>query len=340
MLLHQVRSAPNTILSVARIVLGVVLGVLLLVSIFWYHYSMLPMNTTIAPVPTKPVAEPFPIGVNPSTQTIIEQPQAEKYLDQFIASNHTRSPRFDTWLAKVRATIESFSWYQQLAAPRSRTAVIWSGERSEQVADSFAAILNWTAAEKAEFQRQVETTQPMLDEGKYYPGRYVFHDHTTATSAAAMVLDSFATQIQDRYSPDIAAQVPLADALIIASLIEREAYDFNDMRYISGVIWNRLFINMPLQLDATLQYARGVPGSNRSWWPIPVPADKFIDSPYNTYQNNGLPPTPISNPSVDAIIAALNPRQTDCLFYFHDARGGFHCTETYEEHVTLLRQYY
>ena len=112
------------------------------------------------------------------------------------------------------------------------------------------------------------------------------------------------------------------------------------MRYISGVIWNRLFIDMPLQIDATLQYARGTPGNNRTWWPVPVPRDKYIDSPYNTYQNIGLPPEPISNPSVDAIIAALNPRATDCLFYFHDTHGNFHCTATYEEHVELLREYY
>lgn len=287
-----------------------------------------------------PVIVPFPIGVDPETKTITEQPLAEQYLTQFIASNHTKSPRFDSWLAKARATIESFAWYQQLAAPRSRTVVVWSGERAEQVTTSFAQILDWSPAEKAEFERHITMTEPQLEDGKYYPDHYVFHDNTTATTAAAVVLENFASQVLDRYPPEVAAQVPLADALIIASLIEREAYDFNDMRYISGVIWNRLFIDMPLQLDATLQYARGVPGSNRAWWPIPVPRDKFIDSPFNTYQNTGLPPEPISNPSVDAIIAALNPRQTDCLFYFHDARGGFHCTETYEEHVDLLRQYY
>jgi UPF0755 protein len=53
-----------------------------------------------------------------------------------------------------------------------------------------------------------------------------------------------------------------------------------------------------------------------------------------------LPPTPIANPSVAAVLAALNPKKTTCLFYFHDASAGFHCSDTYEQHVALLKKYY
>jgi UPF0755 protein len=56
--------------------------------------------------------------------------------------------------------------------------------------------------------------------------------------------------------------------------------------------------------------------------------------------NKGLPPTPIANPSVAAVLAALNPTKTDCLFYFHDRKGDFHCSETYEGHVAALKKYY
>ncbi|PIZ54462.1 aminodeoxychorismate lyase, partial [Candidatus Uhrbacteria bacterium CG_4_10_14_0_2_um_filter_41_21] len=101
----------------------------------------------------------------------------------------------------------------------------------------------------------------------------------------------------------------------------------------------RLFINMRLQIDSSLQYVRGS-NPNEPWWPIPVPNDKYLDSPYNTYQNKGLPPGPIANPSIDAIIATLNPRETDCLFYFHDSDSNFHCTPTYKEHVALLKKYF
>jgi UPF0755 protein len=134
--------------------------------------------------------------------------------------------------------------------------------------------------------------------------------------------------------------VSLDEALIIASLLEREAYDFTDMRYISGIIWNRLFTDMRLQLDATLQYAKGNKVKPQTWWPKVVPEDKYIASVYNTYKHKGLPPGAISNPSAEAVLAALNPVKIDCMYYFHDADGGFHCTKTYEEHKTLLKKYY
>ena len=110
------------------------------------------------------------------------------------------------------------------------------------------------------------------------------------------------------------------------------------MRMISGIIWNRLFINMNLQIDATLQYAKAE--TTKSWWPPVVPKDKYISSKYNTYAHKGLPPGPIASPSIAAVIAALNPKPTDCVFYFHDKRGQFHCSADYKGHVRLLKQYY
>ena len=77
-----------------------------------------------------------------------------------------------------------------------------------------------------------------------------------------------------------------------------------------------------------------------NWWPNVLPADKYIKSPYNTYMYKGLPPSPIANPSVAAILAALNPVKTDCLYYFNDREGNFHCSSTYAEHVKLLKKYY
>lgn len=154
---------------------------------------------------------------------------------------------------------------------------------------------------------------------------------------AQMVIDRFQAEVVARYDKKAEATLPMREAIIIASLLEREARDFTDMREISGVIWNRLFINMPLQLDATLQYAKGSRANETKWWPVPVPADKYIDSPYNTYKYKGLPPDPIANPSTESILAALNPISTECLFYFHDNSANFHCSETYEEHVSKLR---
>ncbi len=97
---------------------------------------------------------------------------------------------------------------------------------------------------------------------------------------------------------------------------------------------------MNLQVDATLQYAKANTKDTNEWWPDVVPKDKYIKSPYNTYLHKGLPPTPIANPSVGAILAALNPIETPCLYYFNDKKGEFHCSKTYKEHVALIRKYY
>ncbi|MBU1754819.1 endolytic transglycosylase MltG, partial [Patescibacteria group bacterium] len=75
------------------------------------------------------------------------------------------------------------------------------------------------------------------------------------------------------------------------------------------------------------------------WWPIPKSEDKYLDSPFNTYQYKGLPPHPIANPGLASIAAALNPTATSCLYYLHDGKGQIHCSKTYSEHLANIRRY-
>jgi UPF0755 protein len=281
----------------------------------------------------------FPVGVNFATKIILEDPLLDWYVGEHLSINVDASKR-QRFFDKLFAEVAKLGWYQNLASSVSRILVIYSGERKEEIAANFASILKWDSDEKQLFIDYVSEAEPALTEGKFFPGRYVVPLDASPELVADLVYVNFTEEILARYSPEVEAEVPLADALIIASLLEREAYDFTDMRIISGVIWNRLFIDMPLQLDASLQYARGSSASESKWWPVPVPRDKFIDSPFNTYQNEGLPPSPIANPSVEAVIAALNPRVTECLFYFHGPKGAFYCTPTYEEHVAKLREIY
>jgi cell division protein YceG involved in septum cleavage len=283
----------------------------------------------------------FPIGVNPSTKTITENPDIDVYIHNYIASNHTPTTLVNRWHTKLLARLMLLNWYQNLASPISRVIVIESGKRKEEVVQLASKILDWDTTEQAAFLEHIAAEVPVLPDGKLYPGTYVVEKDADAETLARVIADRFNAEVRSRYSSDIEDVVPLRDALIIASLIEREAYDFEDMRYISGIIWNRLFIDMRLQLDATMQYAKTTNMNMKSpsvtnWWPVPTPRDKAINSPYNTYKHAGLPPGPIANPSIDAIIAALNPRETDCLFYFHTDDGTFTCTETYAEHVAAL----
>lgn len=277
---------------------------------------------------------PFPVGVNSTDRIIVENPEVETYFSATLAGN---TPSKHNWRDVLASAFASKAWFQNLASPVQRIAVIWPGERHEEVVKHLGDILGWDDTERETFAHLIQSSDPIMLEGKFYPGKYVVHKDATPADTADLIYGDFSREVLERYTPEVERNVPIEDALIIASLLEREASDFENMREISGVIWNRLFIDMPLQLDATLQYAKGSNPYEKTWWPVPRPKDKYIDSPFNTYQNEGLPPAPIANPSAEAVLAALNPRETNCLYYFHDNDGGYHCSVDYDEHVAKLR---
>ncbi len=304
-----------------------------------YAVSLKYDETDTKTVTDNHLALPFPVGVSPKEEIIVEDPAVDIYVRQYLSINPDLRKK-ERFLDKLIYELAKLDFYQQLASPLTRILVIYSGERKEEVVKNFGDILDWSEYEKKEFLNLVIDSVPTFSDGKFYPGRYTVAKTATPKDVADLVLAKFSEEIANRYDEIVSAKVPLKNALTIASLLEREAYDFTDMRIISGVIWNRLFIDMPLQLDASLQYTRGGLIDENKWWPKIKPGDKFIESPYNTYQEIGLPPSPIANPSVEAVVAALNPRNTKCMFYFHDDDGGFHCTNTYEEHVVLLKSLY
>jgi len=280
---------------------------------------------------------PFPVGVDPVAERIVEHPEVDSFFEEYVIA--TTEPSRKNWFAYTLAMLTQFDWYQNLASPTARILVINPGQRKEQVVANFAKILKWDNTQAQEFLTLVTETPPQIADGTFYPANYMVTAGSSPKKVAELLTERFDSEILARYDQSVSQKVTLEDALIIASILEREAYDFTDMREISGVIWNRLFIDMNLQIDATLQYAKGTQSAT-SWWPVPRPKDKYIESPFNTYQNAGLPPAPISNPTSESVLAALNPKITDCIFYFHDSKSQFHCSPTYEGHVKLLKQYY
>jgi UPF0755 protein len=283
----------------------------------------------------------FPVTVDPANKVIIEDPAVEAMLERpengsLTAAVGKAGDAF-TWLASM---IADLPLYQQIAGSDTVFVTIYPGFRQEEVSMAFASKLGWTAKQRAEFLKDVKTLPPTLAEGQFVPGTYAVSALAKPVQVQAMIYDQFQHDIVSRYSTTTAQIVPIDQALTIASLLEREA-GADDMRLISGIIWNRLFKGMNLQIDATLQYAKAnQTKTTTSWWPTATPKDKYIKSPYNTYQNKGLPPGPIASPSVAAVLAALNPKKTDCLFYFHDTHGKIYCSADYKEHVKLLKQVY
>jgi UPF0755 protein len=97
---------------------------------------------------------------------------------------------------------------------------------------------------------------------------------------------------------------------------------------------------MPLQTDATLQYALGYQPQEKSWWKkVLYDDDKKVKSTYNTYQNQGLPPGPIANPGLSSIKAVVNYKKTEYLYYLHDPQGAAHYAVSLEEHNQNIATY-
>lgn len=127
---------------------------------------------------------------------------------------------------------------------------------------------------------------------------------------------------------------PLADVVIMASLLEREAPSLHDRQVIAGILWHRIRLGMPLQVDAVFPYILNKPGTELTH------DDLKVDSPYNTYTHKGLPPGPIANPGMTSITAAVTPIKTSYLYYLSDKQGHFHYCTTYSCQLSNVRRYY
>ncbi|MCS6911547.1 MAG: endolytic transglycosylase MltG, partial [Anaerolineales bacterium] len=131
-------------------------------------------------------------------------------------------------------------------------------------------------------------------EGYLFPETYLVWPHSSARDVLAKMLAQFDAQITPELRAQLAARgLTLHQAVIIASLIEREAVIEDERPIIASVIFNRLAAGQPLEIDASVQYALGAPGN---WWPPLAGLDlRSVDSPFNTYRVSGLPAGPISN---------------------------------------------
>ncbi len=296
-------------------------------------------NQTVSAAPQQ-----FPVTVDPQRKIIVENPTVNAYLDDanspLQAAAWNAQTVFQYVFDWIATSIASASWYQNLGAVDGRFVTVQPGMRKEQVAEAFADSLGWTNRQKEDFLATAGYPLLSVTDGTFSPGVYLVDSNASPAAAETMLDERFYEDVASHYGTTTQQVVPMSEALNVAALIEREAGGPDDMRIISGIIWNRLFANMNLQIDATVQYAKANNPTTTSWWPAVKPKDISQKSPYNTYLNPGLPPGPIANPSVAAVLAALNPIQTSCLFYFHDANHQFHCSDTYAEHVALLKKYY
>ena len=156
-------------------------------------------------------------------------------------------------------------------------------------------------------------------EGFLFPDTYEFYQGMQASSAINKFLENF----HDRLTAEMLEKadergMTMQEVVTVASMIEKEAANDDERAMIAAVIYNRIEAGMPLQIDSTIMYV--LPEHKD----VLTVEDTKIDSPYNTYQNKGLPPTPIANPGLASIKATLSPASTQALYYALDAESGTH----------------
>ena len=173
------------------------------------------------------------------------------------------------------------------------------------------------------------------NEGYLFPDTYLVPKDADIDFIVDMMTGNFerkydTLKVSDNLSKD--------EVVILASLIEREARHAQDRPLISGVLQNRLNEGMALQVDATIQYAKG--DAKEGWW-TPVTQNEYrsVVSDYNTYLYPGLPPGPIANPGLESLKAAINPSETDYLYYLTDKDGINRYAETLSEHNENIKKY-
>lgn len=186
-----------------------------------------------------------------------------------------------------------------------------------------------------------ESWRPILEanEGYLFPDTYLIPRDANINLIVSLMRNNFQTKY-DSVKNTKTTVLTDTQTVIIASIIEREAMFAADRPLVASVFMNRLNLGMVLGSDPTVQYAVGYQTDTKTWWKKDLTADDLlIDSPYNTRKNAGLPPTPISNPGLSAIKAALNPANTDYLYFYSDKKGHLHFGKTLQDHEANIKKY-
>lgn len=170
-------------------------------------------------------------------------------------------------------------------------------------------------------------------EGFLFPDTYEFSKGDTAKNIMDRMLSNFNQKALNKIK-EVASPLSIYEVVTLASIVEKEAKFDEDRPIIAQVLLERLKIHMPLQSDATIQYA------------IPFHKEEFtikdtkFDSIYNTYLHYGLPPGPIANPGLSSIEAVLHPKDTNFLYFVADENGKNHYSKTYKEHEDKIKMIY
>jgi len=312
-----------TIIAFITVIAGIFAG------FFWWRWVTSPLNSQFSSRKT------FVIKRGEKLASIAQRLKKEELIHDPLAF------KIVVYTQGLRGKIQSGSFYlssgwdlYKIARTLTLgTEDIWltfpEGWRKEEFAQRLAANL-----ENFNIQEFLSLTKDL--EGYLFPDTYLIPKSASPSAIVKILTNNFEKKTKD-------LKINYQD-LILASIIEREVKHDEDRPVVAGILIKRLQAGWPLQVDATVQYAKAnfkcqISNVNCDWWPEVTKDDLGIESSYNTYKYKGLPPTPICNPGLAAVKAVLNPLTTDYWFYLSDKEGKIHFAKTLEEHQENIIKY-
>ncbi|MAZ40909.1 hypothetical protein CL654_02235 [bacterium] len=203
---------------------------------------------------------------------------------------------------------------------------IFEGQHNREVAGVLANAL-------PEFDKELFLEEAQALEGYLFPDTYYVLPTQQTSEVIEILNTTFKQKTKDLQLAAEEKGIDWNDVIIMASLLEEEARQLETKKKIAGILWKRLEIGMPLQVDAVFTYILDING-------LDITLDDLeVDSPYNTYKYAGLPIGPISNPGLDSIEAAIYYEETPYLFYLSDNSGVTHYAEDFETHKANKAKY-
>jgi len=206
------------------------------------------------------------------------------------------------------------------------------GLRVEEIAQRLRYVLGIPENEFLKFAK----------EGYMFPDTYFIPQRANAQEIAQMMIENFENRFDSTLRQEAQSRgLSIKEVVILASLVERETKFEEDRPKVAGILIKRYRHFLPLEVDATVQYALGYQKEENSWWKkVLTSTDLEVDSPYNTRKNIGLPPTPIANPGLSSLKAVVYFQETPYWYYLSDKEGKIHYAKTLEEHIENIKNFF
>lgn len=244
---------------------------------------------------------------------------------------------------RLSATMSAHQIALELISPLDIWITIPEGWRVEEMGEDISSKLK-VQSQKFDKEEFLAEARPL--EGFLFPDTYLIPKSASASAVIKTFSDNFTRRVDDGLREKMFEKNwTLYEVVNLAALVEREAKFDEDRPVVAGILIKRLKTGMPLQVDATVQYAKATAqcsfkSVDCEWWPREITkADLEMNSPYNTRKFPGLPPTPICNPGLASIQAVVFPKETDYWYYLSDKEGRMRYAVTLEEHNQNINLY-